>query len=63
MELLEPEAALRRQMSYPTELRAHILILKDLPFTRRPIFVSEPLTVSELCTSVSKTLRFKIAVG
>jgi hypothetical protein len=43
MELSEPEAALRRQMLYPTELRAHILILKDLPFTRPPILVSEPL--------------------
>jgi hypothetical protein len=38
MELSEPEAALRRQMLYPTELRALILILKDLPFTRPPIF-------------------------
>jgi len=34
MELSEPEAALRRQMLYPTELRALTLILNDFRFQR-----------------------------
>jgi hypothetical protein len=46
-------------MLYPTELRAHILILKDLPFTRPPIFVSEPLAGPELRTLVSKDVTFQ----
>jgi hypothetical protein len=32
MESLELAAALRRQTLYPAKLRAHRLILKDLPF-------------------------------
>ena len=59
IDLPEPESALRRQMLYATELRAHILILKDLPFTRPPIFVSEPLTVPELRNLVSKDVTFQ----